>query len=105
MEMAEAEFEPKRLMIFAFSTPPDWKTLPFNVGQKNTQFYGKLFSSKLMCDTERITNKKNISDDSHHFCLKQGQEDILQSQMTRYLSVRNVSKNTAWLVNCSMFSN
>lgn len=46
MEMAEPEFEPKKLMIL-HSVLPLIKNTALNVGQ----FYGKLFSSKLMYDT------------------------------------------------------
>lgn len=43
---------------FANSAPFDLKTLPLNVDQKNTKFYGKLFSSNLTHNEEQITYKK-----------------------------------------------
>lgn len=42
----------------AYGAPSDLKTLPLNEDQKNTKFYGKLFSSKLMHNDEQITYKK-----------------------------------------------
>lgn len=50
MEMGKPESEPESFMVL--------QTVPLNVDQKNTKFYGKLFSSNLTHNDEQITYKK-----------------------------------------------